>query len=628
MRALAVVLRHELAERRLLLLGGALLGAAPLFAAFMPGVAPGAVPEMRDTIALFLALAVSGLAALLLGATAVASDLAERRLGFFFSRPIPGWTLWAGKLGGATACAAAAGLLVLVPAWLVDAVATGGVRSPVEPPILVLWVVAVPVAVLAAHAGSIMLRSRSAWLILDLAAVDCVVAIAWLTTRRLLYWGVWSNPERLAPLFAAGAGIALLAASAVQVLSGRTDLQRGHRRLSATLAACGLAVALGFAGLAQVWLTVGPQDLREWRWMWAAPGNRWVAVTGPVHRLASFDAAFFLQPATGRAVRIQHGPGLYALTFSADGSRAAWLEYPDLPRTSPRALQWLDLERAGATPVRAAVAVDPLARALALSPRGSRVAVLLDNRIEVSNLANGRLLAAPAVPNGIPVDVRFADEDHLRLLVRRSGQADSGELDAYVLDLATRKLRQQAGVAKVGPYWRLSPDGSRITFTEPDRGHAVIVDLASGRRIEDPLQLSKVTRVHFSADNRVVEVARGPAGTEVALFGDDGSRPGLASRFTFPAGTSIQQLLPAGPDHLLALQTTERPGAAGQGWLNLDLRHGTVQPLGKDLHLAWPATADAGPAPLFNDGKHLLQIDLATGNRRTLGPARPWQAGS
>jgi hypothetical protein len=631
MRALAVVLRHEIAERRLLFLGGGLLGLVPFLAVLVPGLAAGAVPDMRDTLALFLALAVSGLAALLLGATVIAGDLAEGRLGFFFSRPLPGWVIWAGKLGGATACAAAAGLLVLLPVWLVDVAAAGGPHSPVEPPLLVLWAVALPAAVLAAHAGGVMLRSRSSWLILDLAVVVAVVAIVWATVQRLLYWSVWMGPAQMAPFFIIAAGVALLSASAAQVLSGRTDLRRGHRRLSLTLAGVALAAALGFAGLAQWWLAIGPQDLRRWSWIEAEPGNRWVAVSGLVDRIANYRASFLLQPASGRAVRTRGMLYFWPDAFSANARRAVWTEREGTSRDATWVLMWLDLDRAGAEPVRSTVAMGSLVRSLALSPSGARVALVLPGRIEVSDLASGRILAAPAFKDYWSGAAQFVDENHLSLRALRLDGDDRGGLDTYTLDLSTGRLRQVATIPHFGSKWRLSPGGSRIAFLQPNLEHAVAYDLTSGRQLADQPQPPKPGKVQifFTANDAMVEVANSPAGAQVVPLSPDGLPDAAAHRFTFPAGTSILTIVPAGPDHLLAWQRASRLGAAAtRRWLSLDLRQGTIRPLGQDLQLAWPATTDAGPAPLFDDGHHLLQIDLATGTRRTLGPARPWEPGS
>jgi ABC-type transport system involved in multi-copper enzyme maturation permease subunit len=132
MAGLIALLRHEVAQRRLLLLAGALAGLLPFAAPLVSGAAPADVPDLREYVAVFFAAALSALAAIFLGATAISSDLAERRLSFFFSRPLAGWTIWAGKLGGAALCAWAVGALALLPALL--AAGGGGLQhNPAAP---------------------------------------------------------------------------------------------------------------------------------------------------------------------------------------------------------------------------------------------------------------------------------------------------------------------------------------------------------------------------------------------------------------------------------------------------------------------------------------------------------------
>ena len=51
----------------------------------------------------------------MLGSTIVGRDLSDRRLGFYFSRPLRGWTIFLGKLGGVLAVALGSTALVLTP---------------------------------------------------------------------------------------------------------------------------------------------------------------------------------------------------------------------------------------------------------------------------------------------------------------------------------------------------------------------------------------------------------------------------------------------------------------------------------------------------------------------------------
>ncbi len=189
----------------------------------------------------------------------IARDLGERRLGFYFARPISGGAIWAGKMAAAAVLAAGAGALVLLPVLLTGnapdpsgywgSVMTGG---PLSMPWLALgWLGVILLALAAANAAGVILRSRSPWLLLDLAALSVTAATTWtcleILTRAgagLTTWMGISGPDPtmrvalLQDVEAVVAGvvlIALAAAGAAQVLRGRTDLRRGHRSLSIVL---------------------------------------------------------------------------------------------------------------------------------------------------------------------------------------------------------------------------------------------------------------------------------------------------------------------------------------------------------------------------------------------------------
>jgi len=655
MSGLAAVLRHEIAERRLLLLASPLLGllafAAPLLSAGGTGTGAGAASsELRDTTALFLTLALSGLGALLLGASAIGADFASRRLAFFFSRPLSGAAVWAGKLGAAAICAWAAGLLVLLPVLLADAAAGGGagrlLHNPVLPgPLLGLWFAALPLAVLIAHVGGVILRTRSAWLLLDLAGAVTVWAIALATVRRLQYWGALADPLPLVPLFAVAggaAGVALLAASAAEVIDGRTDPVRGHRTLSLTLAGLGLAGALAFAAMAQRWIAIAPQDLDRWSFAAVAPGQRWIALSGPAPGPSRYGASFLLQTGSGRSVRARFArgaDGTLPVAFSADGRRAVWVEHQGGQGTSPVVLVRMDLDRDDAEPARTPIVEIAPPDDLALSPRGNRVAIVMDRQLSVYELGSGRLLAAHTFGDSMawPTAV-FLGEDRLRVLISRYQAPGQNTLEVYDLDLASRQLLRLATLPSCGWLRFLSPDGSRIACNGVRPAAVAVFDLASGRQLAELRQPGAKVRASYLADGRLAIQVAGPAGTELKLLDGDGRQPPGAPRFRLPPGTAFGWfrtptgvpfgwIVQAGADRLLVREIPAGRGVGSPGvWKLLDLRQGGTRSLGpQGLQLLPPfASPPAGSAALFTDGTRLLRIDLATGERHALGPARPY----
>jgi hypothetical protein len=638
MSGLTALLRHEIAGRRQLFLAAGVLGllslATPLLTAAMPAAAA-ATPELRETLALALAMMLSGVAAVLLGASAIGPDLAENRLGFFFSRPLSGWAIWAGKLLGAALCAWITGLLVLLPALLV-ALATadlGGLlhNSVISGSYLALWTIALPLPILAAHAASVMLRTRSPWLIVDLLAAAAVSGILWVSVRRLLYWGVLQQAVDALPLLAVAAGVALLAASAVQVLGGRTDAARGHRLLSLILAALGLAGALAFAAGAQRLIGAGPLALAEWSALQATPGDGWVALVGSAAGPPEHRASFLLQPATGRSIRTRtaaFADMTLPLDFSDDGRRAAWVELLDAPHAAPGEILRLDLDRPGARPRRTLIGVaEPRASSLALSPHGSRLAVAERGRLAVYDLDSGRLLAAPAVANATDVAVRFRGEDRLVVLAIRLRDAADGTIGIYDLDLHGGRLVERTTIPYQAYLWTLSPDGSRLVFNQLRNRGAVLFDLATGRQLAELRQPGEAVWAFFLRDGRLAETLHtGRARTELRLLDRDGREPAGSPRIQLPPQCWVEPAQPM-TDHLLAVAMLPGPGGTPtRTWEVVDLRRASVRPLGSGLEPLRSSSrlARAGSSPLFVERDQLVRIDLDTGRRQVLGPARPY----
>ncbi|HYL06512.1 MAG TPA: hypothetical protein VE075_10755 [Thermoanaerobaculia bacterium] len=639
MRGLAAVLRHELAERRLLLLVSPLLGLLALAAPLLPGAADPGSFELRDTTALFLALALSGLTALLLGPSVVGADLAARRLAFFFSRPLPGAAIWAGKLGAAAICAWSAALLALLPSLLVDVAAGAGgglLHNALIPrPLLALWFGALPVLVLAAHFGGVILRTRSPWLVLDLAAAVTAAAIVLTTVRRLQYWGALDagSLELLGVVGLGLAGLGLLAASAVQVIAGRTDPVRGHRGLSLTFAGISLATVFAFAAVAQGWIAIGPQDLDSWSFAAVSPGQAWIALSGPAPGPPGYGASFLLHTASGRAVRTRFARGpddVLPVAFSADGRRAVWTERGGGKEPSAGVLLRLDLDRPASEPVRTPIVESAPPSGLAISPHGDRFATVSSRRVAVYELDGGRLLAAHAFESldGWPEAV-FIGEDRLRILIPRY-LGDGVRVVAVVdLDLTSRKAAGVATLPDLGWLRSLSPDSGRIAFNSAP-GAVTVIDLAGGRQVFKLSQRGARVSASYLADGRLARQVVGPAGGELILLDGDGQRLPDSPRFRLPRGAALGWIVQADADRLLALEVLQgRRGAVQAGWKLLDLRRGRTLSVGpRGLQPLVPhSLAFAGKAPLFTDGTHLLRIDLATGNRQVLGPARPFRTG-
>ena len=115
MIALLEVVRREVDERRLYLAGGLLLGLLPLLAPLLPWAAAQPAMEVREATAVTLFWIASLIFSVLLGGAVFGGDLAERRLSFYFSRPLSGWAVLGGKLAATLLVGFTATALVLLP---------------------------------------------------------------------------------------------------------------------------------------------------------------------------------------------------------------------------------------------------------------------------------------------------------------------------------------------------------------------------------------------------------------------------------------------------------------------------------------------------------------------------------
>jgi hypothetical protein len=152
-----------------------------------------------------------------------------------------------GKVAAGLAMAMAFGLLACLPSLLL-----GGLWRHL-PPLEVARLLGVGLAgclvlLLFFHAVSIQLRSRSLWLVLDLAAWT---AFGWgvrALTGKLLSAGAFEEMLRLWLFLLVVVTLGLGIAGYFAVAEGRADLQRGHRWVSATLAiSLGVALLVGWA---------------------------------------------------------------------------------------------------------------------------------------------------------------------------------------------------------------------------------------------------------------------------------------------------------------------------------------------------------------------------------------------
>jgi hypothetical protein len=599
MKGFVAVLEREIFERRLLAVVALILGLVPLVLPLVPGLLPGGFSseDLRSGLAIGLAMLLTAVLAFGLGATIIAGDLAERRLGFYFARPLSGMAVWAGKTAAALLVVLGCGVLVLAPATLagIDSNPFGIQAGLGWAGTALLWCVALLGLILAAHAASLIVRSRSPWLLLDLVALGTVVGLYWSASRRLTMAGVgamvvWSrNPlgdprDWIAAGFCLVAVTSLALAGALQVIRGRTDLRRGHRFLSQTLWGGLLVAAFLLTALSVWWVGGGPSDLRSVDEVLGAPSGGWVALVGSSSRIAALRQGFLYDLRSGRFVRAGFGTStndfVPQVRFSADGHRAVWVTFDGAPFQSPLVLFRLDLDRPGAAPVRTLISFRVPPVSLALSPDGRRVAdygYYAERRVAVADVDSGRVLAAAEYdPTVGQPHLAFADADHLRVY-EASRFPVSGAPEGVVkgprileLDLTSRTprlapvgaLQATGAIASLMPLppgtlgmasLNLSPSGDRVLLH--DRQSLTLRDARTGEVLKE--LAGRRSTGAFLADGRIaVATAGSAAGRELRIVSPDGRSE--LRRFPFPGAHAVVVADQPGPDLLRVVVGTPK----------------------------------------------------------------------
>jgi hypothetical protein len=429
----------------------------------------------------------------------------------------------------------------------------------------------------------------------------------------------------------AAAFLALLAASFAQVAEGRTEARRAHGAFSVVFFGIFGAAVACVGGYAWWCSSAKATDLRQlWGGVQAAPRRSWLVGGGPLSG-ARGGGSFLFDATGGRSLRL-HG---YRVTFSADGSRAAWGEprfgfferkdnrsdifIADLVTGSPVGT---GLETSGWSP-------------LALSPSGRRLVVDEGRTLaayDVSDPANPKQLSAFSLEDRRAF--AFIDEDTIRLFpgnFNRLKEAAPTDLEVAELSLPSKKSlvtgRFDRGTV---PFLRLSADGR--TFVGVRDRRATLHDGKTGALIATLAEYLGMPQVRILTGARlaVAGVANSTAQLKIFL---EGERAPVRSIELGPAKrVALGGEIAPGKIAVSLFPFEENPPASTRSakLIVVDAATGAVSPLGDGLipasRLGWwldpvmtPAEAGSSASSLFLDASgRLVRLDPATGKQTVL----------
>jgi ABC-type transport system involved in multi-copper enzyme maturation permease subunit len=502
-KALAIAAR-ELNGRRSIFLTAAILATIPYVVLLMPEIERyGRSSVVAMTGSFVAACYVFGLS-LLLGATFVGRELMEKRMSFFFGKPVSERAIWFGKLAGGLATLAISAAIIVVPV-----LAGSGDEMPRLIRALGYFALAALTLFLVSHVVATMLRSRSMLVLADVAAGAIAATAVYLMAHALIAGLAVKLVDALLWCLTIGSLVILVAAGAWQLSRGRIDLRTNHRELSKFLWGA-TAVMLAIAGAAVLWVvSATPDDISTREYAQQVPNSDWVVTAGAAKNRGDYQVAFFKNVATGEYQRIPANDMWWGGFFTRDGQHGGRVR-----RT--RELELLTITSAGVQTTPTRVTVPPRAE-LIPSDDLKRVASLTPFMVTVEALDSGRTLAAARLPHG-QTRAFFVTPDLLRLYVSGDRQTD-----IYELDVPAKKLVQTGTLSASGRLWfTASPDGSRLLAQSktPEGTELLVLDGRTGARIGSLGVREKDTFGIILSDGRIATLAPRAAKT-LSIHGPD-----------------------------------------------------------------------------------------------------------
>ncbi len=513
------IFRREFSAKRDFLLIAVAAAVIAYMLPYLPGLEGQDPGDVRSVAAQVIGLGLGLALAVGFGATVLGSDLSAGRLGFYFARPVGAAAVWTGRMLAALAIALVCVLVVSIVAvveegpHLLEFNATGW--GAVVSTLLVLPTV----VFLLSHAVGIMLRARTAWLFLDLAALLAIAVGSWLTLRPLVLMGAVKAATLVGALLVGALAFALAIAGLVGTVVGRTDLRRTHGALSVTLWLVMGLLAAGAAAYGNWLRDFGPGDLNQTEVFSVAPDGGWVEVAGTT--AWRFDVwRRFLVSTTGD--RWIAAPASFRTWFgevrtSADAGTAAMFE-PAISEENGRTLWWVDL-RAHDPRFQETTIVVSGRSSPSLSPDGSRVAILDAALLSVYELESERLLTSISIPEGLrPAVVLFQDENSL-LLFARHGRAEDVPLGIARVDLESRTITEIGRIDRTSETTRIAVDAEVRHFVlgreNDDEGSSRgLYDARSGDLIRE---LEVGGTVGFLTDGRIYGISKTASGRRLLV---------------------------------------------------------------------------------------------------------------
>jgi len=527
--ALAIA-RRDLAERTSVFIAAAVLAVLPFVLTLVPGISSFSRVDVITTMGTLLAVGFTLGLALVLGVTMIGRDLTEKRMSFYFSKPLSAPAIWFGKLAAAVLSLAICFTILFVPSYLAGSTSwqkSWNVDLPIAFTVVTLAALAL---LLFGHLFGTMFRSKSPLVALDVVLM-VVTGLALVGIIRPLLEGfAMELAGRVTLALGVMVLLILLASGAWQLSKGRADRKQNHVALSRFVWSS-MAIVLALGGAFTAWVvSASPADLQKPEVSQPDQGT-WSFIYGKAKHRMDYNALFAYDLATGDSIRIDGMRSWWSSGFSRDGKHVVYVKLPDF-RAGVGELYLMPL-RAGAKGEPLHI---PVTRggAYTFSDDGTRIALIdPEGIVSVYDLASKKALVSAKIPMNGPTRRRFffAAPDVLRVYVQ-TPQYGSLKLAEFAVEIYEIDLRTHA-LAHTGTYRcmtknfgiTVSDDGTRALTVERDDigiSHANVIDARTGQLIA-PAPVSAMMRVTLLADGSVATLNETGGEWTLNVHGIDGS---------------------------------------------------------------------------------------------------------
>lgn len=626
MRELAAVVARELQEWRRIFVAALAGGFLVLLAPLIPGTKGHSPLQAVDAMSGFMSTAFGLGVAILAGGGLIGRELAERRMGFYFFRPLRDGSIWGGKMLAAVFLAFFSAVLVLVPPMLVGRGLLGLRHEETQRAIALLGALIVALVVLG-NSIHLTFRSRSKWALLDLVALLVLAGFLSIAIYPLMQ----GLALRLSRLLIAGFVLLFLLALAVAgyagIRRGRTDLRQVHK-----YHALALWPVLGVAAIALLaysfWVrSAGPRDFTSPYVAAAAPTGSWLAVSGRSEYRADYQPALLMNVETGERLRLPGGRlTADSVAISQDGRRAIWLEPIGVKAFRGR----VTVTSLGRKPRSQATAIfASRSDEITLSSDGSQIALMSGRTVSVLDLESERALASARIPGDRSFFRRvfFVQPNLIRLYDR----ATATTLKIFEFDIQNKKLEETGSVDSDEHLHYSIPAGGPLALRLPQTGQVQLRDARTGRiLVETTMSKTEQSMMGFLSDGRLVIAGVTDGQAQLSIFSPDGT-----IRKTIELGSAGTVRLGGQPEQgsLVVATSPEDRSADPRDYRKtltlflVDLESGKIRPVGSQMsplsYLWWytghlPAPGSVATRLFITADHQIVYFDPIAGQRRVI----------